>query len=81
MELDFLCEQLQGQREGYCLARSLSLETFTLKAQAAPSLFCTGNEVAAGVGGLAQEREGVALETRNVPYGLSCEFCLCRFSL
>lgn len=46
------------------------------KAQAAPSLLCTGNEVAASVGGLAGGREGVALETQNVPCGLSCEFCL-----
>lgn len=32
----------------------LSLGTFTLKAQAAPGLPCTGNEVASGVRGLAR---------------------------
>lgn len=53
------------------MAQALSLETFILKAQAAPSLLCTGNEVAAGVGGLALGTEGVDLETWNVPCGLS----------
>lgn len=72
-EQDFLCEQLPGEGEGYCLAQALSLGTFILKAQAAPSLLCTGNEVAAGVGGLAREREGVDLETPNVPCALGCE--------
>jgi hypothetical protein len=43
-----------GQHEGHCLAQALSLETFIPKAQAAPSLLCTENEVAAGVSGLAR---------------------------
>lgn len=44
-----------------------------MKAQAAPGLLCTSNEVAAGVGGLARSTEGVDLETLNVPCALSCE--------
>lgn len=44
-----------------------------MKAQAALGLLCTGNEVAAGVGGLARSTEGVDLETPNVPCALSCE--------
>ena len=47
-----------GREKGTAWPGPFSLETFILKAQAAPSLLCTGNEVAAGVGGLAPgERE------------------------